>query len=70
MLAGLGSLETSLLGLQIAFFPCIHILAISSSFHKDTSRTGVGPTLMASFNFTLLKALVPKTVPLRVKTST
>lgn len=66
---GLVSLETSLLGLQTAFFLCIHFPAVS--FSKDTIPIGSGPTLMASLNFNyLFTGPIPSRVTLVAKSST
>lgn len=58
------SLEPSLLGFQMATFSlCVHMVfpqythtsgicnALISSYYKDTSQTGSGPTPMPSYSF-------------------
>lgn len=45
-----------------------HVSVISSSFYKDSSSTGLRPSLMTSFNLIIsLKALSPNTVTLGVR---
>ena len=72
MSAGLVSSEASFLGLQRAssavswcLFLCACVLIFSC--FKDTSHTGLEPTLMASFNVIIsLKVLPPNIVVFRV----